>query len=457
MIVVEDVSKVYRLWKSPSARLHFSLISQALRASRPLLARQAPVVRSLERRRQGLGEDFHALRGVSLEVAAGESVGIIGRNGSGKSTLLQIIAGTLRPTSGRVEVHGRVAALLELGSGFNPEFTGRENVFLNAALLGLSRTETEACFDRIAAFADIGDFLEQPVKTYSSGMVVRLAFAVQTVVEPDVLIVDEALSVGDVFFQQRCFRRLHELREQGTTLLFVSHDLGTVQNLCGRALLLSRGETAFLGPPEEAASRYYASAVTTVRAPRAGPAGTGAGALPAGEFEATCAAVIRDNILLGARSRHGGRRLEIVAACHRGKFGTAPQVEMLGELRFTLLLAAREAVVSPHVGINLHDRTSTLVFAAGNAQLRLEFPDLAAGERLLVEFSLGFAVQPGRYTYALVTSEPVEEDANLGAFHDVHDGLGPIEVINPKPGEVMPFYGLARLPMQFHLVSRAAA
>ncbi len=200
--------------------------------------------------------DFWALRDVSLEVRRGEAVGILGRNGSGKSTLLQIIAGTLAPTTGSAEVAGRVAALLELGSGFNPEFTGRENVYLNGAILGLTREQVAERFDAIAGFADIGQFLDQPVKTYSSGMMVRLAFAVQVQLEPDVLIVDEALAVGDALFQKRCFQRIEELRGRGVTLLFVSHDQEAVRSLTDRAVLLEEGRVRASGSSGEVLLEY---------------------------------------------------------------------------------------------------------------------------------------------------------------------------------------------------------
>jgi lipopolysaccharide transport system ATP-binding protein len=192
-------------------------------------------------------KQFWALHNLSFSIARGEAMGILGRNGSGKSTLLQLLAGTLAPTTGSVRVRGRVAALLELGSGFNPEFTGRENVFLNASILGLSRAEVQERFDDIASFADIGSFLDQPVKTYSSGMLVRLAFAVQVQLSPDVLIVDEALAVGDALFQKRCYQRIDELRQKGVTLLFVSHDTEAVRTLTDRAMLLERGQLREIG------------------------------------------------------------------------------------------------------------------------------------------------------------------------------------------------------------------
>ncbi|TVQ63912.1 MAG: ABC transporter ATP-binding protein [Phycisphaerales bacterium] len=200
---------------------------------------------------------FWALRGISFELARGEQVAILGRNGSGKSTLLQLIAGTLAPTDGHAIIRGRIAALLELGSGFNPEFTGRDNVFLNAAILGLDEQQTRARFDDIARFAGIGDFLDRPVKTYSSGMAVRLAFAVAAHVDADVLIVDEALAVGDAQFQARCFRRMDELRERGCTVLLATHDLTTAEQRCDRALLLDAGELIDLGPPRRVVRTYY--------------------------------------------------------------------------------------------------------------------------------------------------------------------------------------------------------
>jgi lipopolysaccharide transport system ATP-binding protein len=202
-------------------------------------------------------DNFWALQDINLEIPKGQSVGIVGRNGSGKSTLLQIIAGILTPTTGEVSVNGRVSALLELGSGFNPEFTGRQNVFFNGRLLGLDKTEIEQKFDEIAEFADIGDFIEQPVKTYSSGMFVRLAFAVATSTTPDILIVDEALSVGDEAFQRKCFARIQSIQDRGGTILFVSHSASSVVELCKYAVLMSHGEILLAGSPKIVVSKYH--------------------------------------------------------------------------------------------------------------------------------------------------------------------------------------------------------
>lgn len=250
VIHARQLSKAYRIWTDPSQRLISPLLAETGRWLPNSLGRP------LRQRAKAGYRDFFALQDVSFEVKKGEAVGIVGRNGAGKSTLLQIIAGTLQATAGSIQINGRIAALLELGAGFNPDFTGRENVHLSAAVLGLSRKETESRFDEIAAFADIGDFLDQSVKTYSSGMVMRLAFAVSTCVDPDILIVDEALSVGDAPFQAKCFRRLRQLIDQGVSLLFVSHDLGTVRSICSRALWLNNGRAEMWGEAKQVAKGY---------------------------------------------------------------------------------------------------------------------------------------------------------------------------------------------------------
>ena len=246
VLIVDHVSKRYEIYERPQDRLKQSLVPR-LQALLPARVRRS----------HPFFKEFWALRDVSLTVERGDAVGILGRNGAGKSTLLQIIAGTLMPTSGTVLVEGKIAALLELGSGFSPDFTGRENVRLSGALLGLTPAEIDLCFDDIAAFADIGDFLEQPVKTYSSGMLMRLAFAVQTAVEPELMIVDEALSVGDARFQKKCFARLEQLRQDGTTILFVTHDTGTIVQFCTRALILEAGTVFTQGAPSLVARRYH--------------------------------------------------------------------------------------------------------------------------------------------------------------------------------------------------------
>ena len=260
VISVKNVTKAYRIWETPADRL-LSPIQSSLAGFLPA---QSAAAQSLQKRAARRYRDFYALKDISLEVGRGEIVGVVGRNGSGKSTLLQIIAGTLQPTEGSVKVRGRVGALLELGSGFNPEFTGRENVYLNSAVLGLNRQQVDERFDDVAAFADIGDFIDQPVKIYSSGMAIRLAFAVQTQLDPEVLIVDEALSVGDEAFQRKCFARISQMRDRGMTILLVSHSSGTVLSLCQRAILLDHGRRLLTARPKQVIEFYnklcYASA-----------------------------------------------------------------------------------------------------------------------------------------------------------------------------------------------------
>lgn len=241
-IKVDNLSKAYQIYETPRDRLKQFFIPKLQRLTHKP---QAQYYR-----------EFEALKSVTFEVKKGETIGIVGRNGSGKSTLLQIICGTLSPSSGSVKTNGRIAALLELGSGFNPEFTGRENVYMNAAVLGLTKQETDIRFNDIASFADIGDFMEQPVKTYSSGMQLRLAFAVSVCVEPEILIVDEALAVGDEAFQRKCFARIEAIKKNGGTILFVNHGAQAIVQLSDRAILMDNGEIIFAGRPKTVVNQY---------------------------------------------------------------------------------------------------------------------------------------------------------------------------------------------------------
>lgn len=234
-ISVKDLHKHFLIFSRPQDRLKQMIVPKLQRAT--FLSPKKYY------------KEFAAVSSVSFDIKRGETVGIIGRNGSGKSTLLQLICGTLRPSTGSVIVRGRVAALLELGAGFDPEFTGRENVYMNATILGASRAEIDERFESIAAFADIGEFIEQPVKTYSSGMYIRLAFAVAINVDPDILIIDEALAVGDEAFQRKCFARLEKIQERGGTILFVSHSASSIVQLCTKAILLDAGEMILEGKP----------------------------------------------------------------------------------------------------------------------------------------------------------------------------------------------------------------
>ena len=233
-ITVRDVTKIYRLYDKPIDRLK----------------------ESLSVTHKNYHKDFYALQNLSFNVKKGETVGIIGTNGSGKSTILKIITGVLTPTSGEVQVDGKISALLELGAGFNQDYTGIENIYMNGTMMGFSKKEMDEKLPDILEFADIGDFVYQPVKTYSSGMFVRLAFALSINVEPEILIVDEALSVGDVFFQSKCYRRMDELRKNGTTIVMVTHDMGSVIKYCDKVVLLNRGEFVAEGPAGKMVDLY---------------------------------------------------------------------------------------------------------------------------------------------------------------------------------------------------------
>lgn len=449
VISVLNLSKAYAIWSSPSARLHGPILGQI--GQMPFLPTRA---RDWCNRHSSQSfRNFHALKNISFAVRRGESVGIIGRNGSGKSTLLQIIAGTLMPTEGEVTVNGSVAALLELGSGFNPEFTGRENVYMNAAIRGMSKEATDAKFGEIVAFADIGDFIDQPTKTYSSGMLVRLAFAVSVCVEPELLIVDEALSVGDVLFQQKCFQRIHTMLDAGTTLLFVSHDTAAVQNLCTRAILLMEGSTAFEGSPEEAVSRYFT--LSSAKAPLSQLSAKTTEPLASRSSHPPDHAkteILAHDILGAAKSRHGARGMEIVAASFANEHGQYSwNVEMLQTATIRVLLRAQEEIPTPSAGLHLFDRMNNLVFAAGTRQLRASLGPLRCNEERIVTFRLSMAVQPGPYTFNLGCSEASLNGPNSGYNHDRHEGLGPIEV-HYHSEDTWPFYGVAQLPLEVEVL-----
>jgi ABC-type polysaccharide/polyol phosphate transport system ATPase subunit len=241
-IEVNNLSKCYQIYEKPQDRLKQFILPH--------------VYRTMGITPKTYFKEFWALSEASFKIQKGETIGVIGRNGSGKSTLLQLICGVLNPSNGSLKINGRVAALLELGSGFNPEFTGKENVYLNANVLGLSIREVDERYEKIISFADIGDFINHPVKTYSSGMVVRLAFAVASSVDPEILIVDEALAVGDAEFQAKCYRRFQELRNNGVTVILVTHDIGAVIQLCNRAIVLQKGKIVASGLPKEMGDEY---------------------------------------------------------------------------------------------------------------------------------------------------------------------------------------------------------
>lgn len=415
-ITVDNLSKSYRIWATPAARLAAPVWAA--------LGRRAPAGSALQRhcttRAHGCYQDFHALRGVTFTVARGEAVGIVGLNGSGKSTLLQLLAGTLAPTGGSCRVHGRVAALLELGAGFNFEFTGRENVFLNASLLGLSREEMRARFPAVEAFAEIGEFLDRPVKTYSSGMVVRLGFAVLTQLEPDVLIVDEALAVGDAYFQHKCAAWIRTFRASGRTLLFVSHDPGAVKELCDRALLLDHGVLVREGPAEAVLDYYNAIVARKERD-----------------------AAIRQVETQSGRTltRSGNRKAEITSYELTGADGLPARAFTSGDrARLTARVVCHAALERPTFGLLLRDRLGHDVFGTNTHHIPEGRHDYAAGDVMEIAVDLTLHLGPGSYSVTLAVH------ANATHVADNYDWLDHVLVFQILPVAGRHVIGNAALP-----------
>lgn len=383
--------------------------------------------------RKGGGEGVAALAGVSFSVPRGEAFGVIGRNGAGKSTLLQILAGTLQPTSGSCALNGRVTALLELGSGFNPEFTGRENIYLSGAILGLTRAQMEQKFAAIAAFADIGEFIEQPVKTYSTGMMMRVAFAVAISVEPDILIIDEALSVGDIVFQQKCSRRLRELAQAGVTLLVVTHDLSFVLNMCQRALWLEGGRVRFLGEAG-ACVREYVTAMSALAGNADAPTQT------VGEFSVRALPTAAPLELVG-KERLGDGGVRVARAWLLQADGAAGGAFRVGDwAEVVLLLAAERPVRAVSGGCELRNRHGQVLFASGLRVARRLIESMPAGGTMLVAVRFRLELQPGQYTLDVGCGAGGEADNTWDRVLNV----AVLDVSTTPEQEVV--HGLVRLP-----------
>ena len=366
---VDQVSKQYRTYARPADRLKESLTRGRLRRHK----------------------EFWALQDVSFELEKGTIAGIIGPNGCGKSTLLQIIAGTLEPTHGEVWHEGRIAALLELGAGFDPEFTGVENIYMNASLLGLSRKETDRQFPQIERFAEIGDFLYQPVKTYSSGMYVRVAFAIAASVEPDILIIDEALAVGDAVFQHRCLGRIKELHERGTTVLFVSHDAAAVRALCSRAILMKGGRIVIDGKPADVLNQYQKIIMEREEAYRA---------------ESATAKPISVSDPLPAPPRftyrHGDGSAEIIGAELLDSLDRRVEIVETGE-RLTLRILARvdTDLEDPVVGFLIKNRHGIHSYGTNTKEQQIELGYVQRAEVLEVTFAFNCWLGIDQYSFSL--------------------------------------------------------
>jgi ABC-type polysaccharide/polyol phosphate transport system ATPase subunit len=367
---VEKVSKQYRIYQRPGDRLKESL-------TRGLLRRH---------------KEFWALRDVDFEIESGTTVGIVGPNGCGKSTLLQIICGTLAPTHGDVRHEGRIAALLELGAGFDPEFTGVENVYMNASLLGLSRRETDALFPAIERFAEIGPFLYQPVKTYSSGMYVRLAFAIAASVDPDILIIDEALAVGDAVFQHRCLRRINELHERGATVLFVSHDGAAVRALCSRAILLRAGSIIADGKPADVLNLYQK---IIMEREQAYEAESGMSSEASSGNDESLPPVSR-------AYRHGDGSAEITGAEVTDASHARVEIVDSGE-PLTLRMMARfhHDVDEPVIGFLIRNSHGIHAYGTNTREQQIKFGAVRSGEVLDVSFTFDCWLGVDQYTISL--------------------------------------------------------
>ncbi len=374
-IRAENVSKSYKLYNDPVSRLK----------------------EALWRGRRTFHREFHALTDVTFTIEKGCTVGVIGRNGSGKSTLLQIIAGILKPTQGSIVVDGRVSALLELGSGFDPEFTGRENVFMNAAILGLNRNEINERFADIEKFAEIGAFMDQPVKLYSSGMFVRLAFATAINVNPDILLVDEALSVGDIVFQHRCMSKIREIQRQGKTIFFVSHDIGAVQKLCSTVILLEKGKILCIGEADQVVQEYYKiiwNAEENYKNDR-----------PADENEQVVRVVETDLVFEALKQydgRFGNRTGEIAGLALLDENGIPRESFRGGErVVFSLLVKCNEAIDMPMSGFVLKDLLGNELIKTNTDSEGCPLKPCREGDNLKITFSFVLPYfRPGSYAFS---------------------------------------------------------
>jgi lipopolysaccharide transport system ATP-binding protein len=377
---VENVSKQYRIYATPGDRLKESVTRGRVKRHR----------------------EFWALKDISFEIEKGTTTGIIGPNGSGKSTLLQIITGTLEPTHGEVWHDGRIAALLELGAGFNPEFTGIENTFMNASLMGFSRRETEALLPEIERFAEIGQFIHQPVKTYSSGMYVRLAFSIAISASPDILIADEALAVGDAIFQHRCMRRLKEMKKNGVTILLVSHDPGAVRALCSRAILLNSGRMEANGAPPDVLNRYQKIIMAREQAYDESVGVTTQNAEPDIE-ELTEKAPVP----LPSTFRHGDGSAEILQVDLLDASRNPIAVVETGEpvcVRLRVRFCAE--VEDPVCGFLIRNRHGIHLYGTNTDIQQISFGTVRAGEIVEVAFDFACWLAPDSYSIAVAAHSP---------------------------------------------------
>ena len=422
----QGVSKSYAIYDQPGDRLKELLSLNRVRAH----------------------QDFWALRDVTFAVERGETFCIVGENGSGKSTLLQIVAGILQPTSGTAAVHGRVSALLELGAGFNPEFSGRDNVYLNGAILGLSKRQIDERFPEIESFAEIGEFLDQPVKTYSSGMVVRLAFAVAIHVDPEVLLVDEALAVGDIYFRQRCMRKVHELRARGVTILFVSHAVSDVKALGDRVLWLDHGHVREIGEPDRVIAKYLAAMTEKDSAYRHHEAAAHPPVAASGPVLAPEVVETIPNI----DHRYGDGRAEILGIAVLDERGSPlPLLDPGRKIVVRISARAKDDVPMPMVGFMLRNQLG-IDFAGTNTAVEgCDLAPMHAGDVLTVDFHVDL---PDLYPASFSFSPAIADGALAGyTMCDWIDNALALQMTRAA----REIYGFLRLPCRVQVNARLGA
>jgi lipopolysaccharide transport system ATP-binding protein len=454
-IRVSDLSKHYEIYNSPRDRLKQYVLPHLYRLFGQLPMRYC--------------REFCALENVSFEVRQGETVGIIGRNGSGKSTLLQIICGTLSPSSGSVQIQGRVAALLELGAGFNTEFTGRENAYLNAALLGLSQAQIDEKFSAISAFADIGEFMNQPVKTYSSGMYVRLAFAVAVTVEPDILIVDEALAVGDMAFQSKCMGHIRRMTESGTTILFVSHDIGAVKALCSRCLYLDRGKIVTYGRAADVAALYIARSHLDINAAldplslpnveRGIPFGEASPLTAGAVSEAGQFAVKTDvEVDLGPEAtRYGDGRVTVLDIKLLGQAGVpVDQLELDERFQIQISVRINSDLSDLAWGYSMRDLKGQMLIAMmSTSDLSVDPRPVKAEDKIVLSIKGKNPLQAGIYTLAVGIELPVLPNQQHIFLEVVENALVFRSVWPSDISRLFP--GLVKVPVEFDVIAAMSA
>lgn len=414
MISIKDVQKVYALYDKPMDRLKETL---------------SPFHKNLHR-------DYYALERINLNVYKGECVGIIGTNGSGKSTLLKIVTGVLNPTAGSVTVNGKISAILELGAGFNMEYTGIENIYLNGTMLGYTEEEMKGKIDEIVAFAEIGDFINQPVKTYSSGMFARLAFAVAINVEPDILIVDEALSVGDIFFQAKCFRKFNELKESGKTILFVSHDMGAVIKYCDRCLLINKGHQIMEGKSSEAVDIYKKILANQFDEAAYKREKEEESRKDSEKKEAEVTVQKEDgtwksHLIANANIvEYGDKKAEIVDFAivdHKGMITSS--VDKFQPFKIRMKIHFHEKMINPIFAFSIKDRRGTEITGTNTALEHATREVVEAGEDVVVEFEQKMLLQSGQYLLSMgCTGWKLEE---LVIHHRLYDACF-LEVFSMK-------------------------